>query len=199
MGGWQCDWQKYFNVVKKDYNIIFKILLGSILIIIPILNIMVLGYYRQCIKNGLRCNYQLPEWVDWKRLMKKGAEMLVIIAVYLLIPVILMQVLVVIPFFGTLIASLILLLCTLIIPMAMVNCVAYGDLKKGFMINEIVCIIKMSVEDYLFACLLYLLSLTAGLILLFTIPFIGLCGAILIFVTGLLFFYYIGCLYRQSK
>lgn len=199
MRGWQCDWQKYFAILKRDYNVIFKILLGSILTIIPVLNIMVLGYYRQCIRNGLRRYYRLPEWVDWQRLMKKGAEMLAIIAIYLIVPFVLMQVLVVIPFFGTIISSLLLMICILIVPMAMVNYVAYGNFKNAFSLNEIIYVIRMSAEDYLLACLLYLLLISVSLLLLFTIPFIGIFGAIIIFVSGLIFFYYIGCLYRQFK
>jgi len=199
MRGWACDWQKYLAFLKRDFNVIFKILLGSILTVIPVLNIMVLGYYRQCIRNGLRSHYRLPEWVDWQRLMKKGAEMLAIIVVYLIIPFILMHILAVIPFFGTIISSLLLMICILMVPMAMVNYVAYGNFKDAFSLNEIIYVVKMCAEDYLLACLLYLLVISVSLLLLFTIPFIGIVGAILIFTSGLVFFYYIGCLYRQFK
>lgn len=77
------DIGKAFTYMFKDESWIMKIVIGGILLIIPIVNFMVLGYMLEALKktaDGM--DLPLPEWDDFGGKFMKGLMLFVIALVY---------------------------------------------------------------------------------------------------------------------
>lgn len=77
----------FFDAVKRPFQNLKNLVIGVILMMIPIVNFVVTGYFIQCAKTALRRNYRLPQWTGWGSLFVKGIAAIVITFIYL-IPVI---------------------------------------------------------------------------------------------------------------
>ena len=71
----------------KDENWIVKVLIGTLLGIIPIVNFFSMGYAYQLFKKAVNKEaLTLPEWDNWGDLFLKGFMIFLISVVYLIIP-----------------------------------------------------------------------------------------------------------------
>ncbi len=81
--------QVWRNIFKSN-RVLSKLTLGTILSLVPILNLFSLGYlYRvtMSIRQGEPIN--LPPWEDWQGLFNDGLKLLVILLVWMGVPVLL--------------------------------------------------------------------------------------------------------------
>ncbi|MBE0523740.1 MAG: DUF4013 domain-containing protein, partial [Methanosarcinales archaeon] len=65
-----------------DDSWIKKVIIGGILGIIPIVNLVVFGYYLKVIKENIEGKTGMPDWEDWGSLFIKGIVMVVIYLIY---------------------------------------------------------------------------------------------------------------------
>jgi hypothetical protein len=66
------DYGEFIKFPFQDREWLKKMVLGCIILIIPIVNILALGYFVECIRLGMQGKNFLPEWSDWEFYMRQG-------------------------------------------------------------------------------------------------------------------------------
>jgi hypothetical protein len=159
-----------------------KILIGTVLTIIPVVNIVTLGYYLACMRRGIMCRYDLPDWINWRQFVQEGLWALLIIIFYLLPPLAGFIVLGNIPFLGGFFSSLLLLCVSSLIPVALANFSLSRRLEDAFKCGDLIINIIRAQPHYM---MLYLFAVfLLSILLIFTI-----IAPVLILLSGVLFFY----------
>jgi len=74
----------YGEAFKRPFRDLKKLVIGIILAIIPIVNLIAIGYILTNTKSAMRKNYQLTEWGNWADLFVKGLLYVVISVIYIL-------------------------------------------------------------------------------------------------------------------
>ena len=82
----------FTRAIKRPFADLTKFIIGAVLSIIPIVNILAMGYELKCAKSAMNGKYELPEWTGWGDLFMKGLLMVVIAIVYVIPIAILMLV-----------------------------------------------------------------------------------------------------------
>ena len=175
---------------STDVGWIKKILIGGILLIIPIINLIVGGYYIKTLRGSIEGKPGLPEWDDWGDLFIKGLMVAIIVFIYSLIPLIVLFV----SIGGALTAAIssgdfsaasmsaivggsmfsvvLMLIVCLVLPMALSIYAKEDSIGAAFRIGEILSRIKSVPGDYIITiivlyALLFIVNLVAA------IPIIG--------------------------
>lgn len=185
-----------FPMEERDW--LTRIIIGSIIMVIPVLNIMVLGYYIECIYKGMKGSAALPGWEDWANYLREGLAALLIIVVYCLIPLTFTVLLNAMPVIGVLLSTLIALITGAVVPMALANFALTQNPRDAFMAWEILFRIKNMFNSYILyylAMVLYVAIITG---ITFSIPLISFIGVMLLFYGGIIFFNLIGRLYSGA-
>ena len=175
---------------STDIGWIKKILIGGILLIIPIINLIVGGYYIKTLRGSIEGKPGLPEWDDWGDLFIKGLMVAIIGFIYSLIPLIVLFV----SIGGALTAAIssgdfsaasmsaivggsmfsvvLMLIVCLVLPMALSIYAKEDSIGAAFRIGEILSRIKSVPGDYIITIIvLYALLFIVNLVA--TIPIIG--------------------------
>lgn len=173
-----------------DSEWIKKILIGGILLIIPIINFIIGGYYIKTLRGSIEGKPGLPEWDDWGDLFVKGLIVAIIGFIYSLIPLIVLFVSIggVITAAissgdfsaasisaivgGSLFSVVLMLIVCLVLPMALSIYAKEDSIGAAFRIGEILSRIKSVPGDYIITiivlyALLFIVNLVAA------IPIIG--------------------------
>jgi len=72
----------YTEAIKRPFQDLKKLAIGVVLTIIPVVNLVVMGYVLQNAKSAMKKNYKLTEWGNWWGLFVTGLLALVISVVY---------------------------------------------------------------------------------------------------------------------
>ncbi len=175
-----------FPLSDKDW--VKKIIIGCVVSLVPVLNLLTLGYFLNCLQLGMQGRTQLPEWEDWGELFKDGFFALLIIVFYLAVPIILFPVLSFIPIIGTIIASILLLLAGLMLPAAL----ASYSFRRNF---EDVLKIKLIFEQtmavmqyYLPAYVTMVVVGSFSILIMSFLPVVSFIGVLLLFYASVVFF-----------
>ena len=173
-----------------DSEWIKKILIGGILLIIPIINFIIGGYYIKTLRGSIEGKLGLPEWDDWGDLFVKGLMVAIIGFIYSLIPLIVLFVSIggVITAAissgdfsaasisaivgGSMFSVVLMLIVCLVLPMALSIYAKEDSIGAAFRIGEILSRIKSVPGDYIITiivlyALLFIVNLVAA------IPIIG--------------------------
>jgi hypothetical protein len=166
------DIGKSFTYMFEDENWIKKIIIGGVLLLVPIVNIISMGYMLEALKrtaDGI--DIPLPEWDDFGGKFMKGLMIVVIVLIYT-IPIWLILCVVfgltVIAGDNDTMASLVGLLsacamCVYLIwgilvcvvtPAALIKCAITGEFMSAFQFGEIFGFIKSNLANYLVAIVL---------------------------------------------
>jgi hypothetical protein len=87
------DIAKGFKFPFSDQNWVVKLIIGTVLGIIPIINFFSLGYAYKVFKKTLNKEEPaLPEWDDWGGYFVQGLLVAVIGIIYLIIPIVLLAI-----------------------------------------------------------------------------------------------------------
>ena len=173
-----------------DSEWIKKILIGGILLIIPIINFIIGGYYIKTLRGSIEGKPGLPEWDDWGDLFIKGLMVAIIGFIYMLIPLIVLFVSIggaltaaissgdfsaasisaIVG--GSLFSVVLMLIVCLVLPMALSIYAKEDSIGAAFRIGEILSRIKSVPGDYIISiivlyALLFIVNLVAA------IPIIG--------------------------
>ncbi len=168
------DIGKAFTYMFQDESWIMKIVIGGVLMFIPIVNFMVLGYMLEALKRAAEGReIPLPEWDDFGGKFMKGLMLFVIALVYT-IPIWLVAcVMWVLVFAATrtgsdTVMSLVGLLSTcasclyviwvfivwLIMPAAWIRYAVTGEFMSAFQFGELFNYIKSNLANYIVAIIL---------------------------------------------
>jgi hypothetical protein len=175
---------------STDVGWIKKILIGGILLIIPIINLIVGGYYIKTLRGSIEGKPGLPEWDDWGDLFIKGLMAAIIGFIYMLIPLIVLFVSIegaltaaiasgdfsagsmsaIVG--GSMFSVILMLIICLVLPMALSIYAKEDSIGAAFRIGEILSRIKSVPGDYIITiivlyALLFIVNLVAA------IPIIG--------------------------
>ncbi|CAB3287362.1 conserved membrane protein of unknown function [Methanocaldococcus lauensis] len=197
----------------KDEKWVIKIIIGSVLIYIPIVDFIVLGYIVETFENVINGEEKLPEWDNLKDKFIKGFAY----SFYWIILLIVLFVIALLSryfnFSKNLIDTLLLLwICIYLVllfiyPMAIANYAIKKRFSALFKFKEILMRIKSVFGRYVLAyIILILVGVIFGIILaiISMIPIIGyilyIFGVIFgTFYLSLVSAYYFGVLYRESS
>jgi len=173
-----------------DSEWIKKILIGGILLIIPIVNFIAIGYYIKTVKGTIETKPGIPAWDDLGSMFIKGLMVIIISIIYMIIPLIVI--------FGSiggaimtsisagdfsatsfgagfgvsLIGLLLMLIVYLILPMALAMYAAEDSFGAAFKIGKILSRIKSAPVEYIIAFIvLVVLETILGIIA--AIPILG--------------------------
>ncbi len=185
-------WQMLF---RQDTDAVFKLLLGSILLLVPGLNLAVMGYGQRCLFNSLRDRHRLPAWHNCRELIRTGALAVGIAAAYLFLPLLISFILHPLWGVGKLLAWFLAGLITLFIPLAWANWQYCNEWQAAFMLREIWEHFCCCVMPYFLLAAAMVAAIALGIVLLFSLPLAGILGAVLIFTVGVLFFFQLGQIY----
>ncbi|MGI5921300.1 MAG: DUF4013 domain-containing protein [Syntrophomonadaceae bacterium] len=176
----------------KDPEWVKKIILGCFISIVPVLNILAIGYFTECIRIGIRGEKRLPDWEDMGDLAKKGVTALVIIMAYMLIPFIILL----LPGPGVFLLVLLFVLAGVMLPMALANYIVNMNIASAFNFQQIFYQIGRVTNDYLVAYLVLVLVYTLCGLIFFGAPLAAFLGSLLIFYSGVVYFTLVGLLYH---
>jgi len=169
-----------------DSEWIKKILIGGILLIIPIINFIIGGYYIKTLRGSIEGKPGLPEWDDWGDLFITGLMVAIIGLIYMLIPLIVLFVSIggVITAAissgdfsvgsisaivgGSLFSVVLMLIVFLVLPMALSIYAKEDSIGAAFRIGEILSRIKSIPGDYIISiivlyALLFIVNLVAAI------------------------------------
>lgn len=192
------DLKQLLGFPFKEKEWFLKMILGSVISIVPIINFLSLGYFIRCIRSGWKGMLELPEWEDWGELFRDGVMAFLVLFVYLILPVVLAVLLLAVPVVGTILACLTAFIMCIIIPMAIANYAVHRDIREAFLLTKILKQVGRVLGFYIIGYIAATLGLIIGMALLFGIPLIGFIGGLLIFYCGAIFFNFLGFLYREA-
>jgi hypothetical protein len=187
--------QRAFDYPRRDPEWVKKILIGSLVSLVPILNFAIGGYLLKIIRNVAQGeDERLPEWDDWGTLFTKGLMLFLIFFVYCIpMMVITGGVVMMLVAGGALTAGidkhnaenmlpilmagpmllygvimLFALALALISPAIIARYAMSDDFKEAFNFREIYSFIRANIGDYVILLLLsYLASTVAGFGIIF--------------------------------
>jgi hypothetical protein len=161
-----------FTYMFEDESWIMKIVIGGILLIIPIVNFMVLGYMLEALKKAADgMDVPLPEWDDFGGKFMKGLMLVLIVLVYTIpiwLVVCVVTGLTAIGGNNDTLASMVALasLCAnclsliwgivvwLIMPAAWIRYSVTGEFMSAFQFGELFSFIRSNLANYIVAILL---------------------------------------------
>jgi len=192
------DWQDLLRYPLADDRWILKMLIGSLIILLPILNLTLLGYAIACMDMGMRGSRKLPQWEAWRDYIGDALSAGVILIVYLLIPMILTMVLCHIPLIGVFLGAAAIILAGGLIPMALAAYAVRRDISEAFALGDIIKQIANNLDTYLLAYFSLILLFCWELALIIAIPYLAWLWAFIMFYEAVIFSYLIGCLARAA-
>lgn len=192
------DFHEHLLFPFRDADWVRKLLLGCVVTLIPIVNILTLGYFIACLNMGLKGRQVLPEWQDWSRLLQDGLQGIIISLSYLGVPLLLSGLMLAVPGIGSLLSAVLLLILGLLLPIAIAAYSVSGDLRNAFRLGEIFYQANRILADYISAYVTTAFVLCLGLALNLLVPWLSVVGSLLIFYTGAVFFNLVGLLLRNE-
>ncbi|MDH7497366.1 MAG: DUF4013 domain-containing protein [Syntrophomonadaceae bacterium] len=176
------DIVRSFKFPFQDPDWVTKLVVGGLLGLLPVLNLLAVGYVLEVMRAGTEGREEMPPWEAWADKFVLGLVSFLIGFLYLLVPV---AVMVAggagaalgwpgMPLFagGTMLAVLLMLAVAFLLPMALAHYAATNRLAAAFALGEIAARIAAVAADYLAA---FVLSLTASVLtgLLVAVPLLG--------------------------
>lgn len=191
------DFAAFLKFPLSDKDWVKKILIGCVISLVPILNLLSLGYFLNCLQLGMQGRTELPEWEDWGELLKDGFFVLLIIVIYLAIPLVLFPILSFIPFIGTIIASILLLLAGLLLPVALGSYSLRRNFEDVIRIKPIFEQAMAVIQYYLPAYIIMVIIVSFCFIITAFLPLVSFIGVLLMFYVSVVFFNLVGQLFNQ--
>lgn len=192
------DMKSVFSFPFKGYQWFLKLMAGSVIILLPLVNIMALGFFLRCINGGQRGRSQLPDWYEWREYIRDGCMLLLIVLIYALAAGSVALLLLAIPAVGTILATLLFIILVFWIPMAMANYAVRYELWDAFMIVDIARLIVRVAAVYAIVYLSALLVVILAGALLLAFPAMGILSGLIIFYIGVIYFFLLGSMHRHA-
>lgn len=188
------DWEQVFKFPLQDPDWLKKILIGCLISMVPVLNILSLGYFMECITRGAKGRSTLPEWDNWREHLQQGLMALLITACYGLIPFMVL----ILPGIGVFLFAVVFIIIGIMVPMALANYAINQEFKSAVGIIEIFQQISRVTNYYITAYFAIILVLALGSSIFIGIPYLAFLGASLVFYCGIIYFFMVGQLYNEA-
>jgi hypothetical protein len=189
------DYGEFIKFPFQDREWLKKMVLGCIILIIPIVNILALGYFVECIRLGMQGKNFLPEWSDWEFYMRQGLMALLIFIVYLGVPALLTLILHIVPILGVMVSSIVVLLAGAMVPMALACAIHEDNIAGAFRLGEVWYRIQKVMENYIPAYVIMAVITAVAPVIVMGVPIISFLGVFLMFYASVVFSNYVGMLY----
>lgn len=126
----------YLQAIKRPFSSVRRLLWGTVLLTIPIVNFLFFGYLYECTRSAYKGREDIPEWGNYGHLFLNGLKMFIISVLYT-IPVYFLLALASTFYLAIddLLGFPLYLLCLLImylLPMALLNFVIQGQFSFAF-------------------------------------------------------------------
>ncbi len=124
--------------LKRPFTDIKKLVIGYILFIIPIVNLLVNGYFLRCALSAMKNDYNLPEWNDWKGLFIDGVLSLGITIIYFSPLIFLVGIFNLYGFTSLVwlyVFFFLALVCSYFMPSALMNYIKTSSFNQGFVLD----------------------------------------------------------------
>jgi hypothetical protein len=183
------DFGRSFSYVLDDQDWFKKILIGSLINVVPVLNFAAMGYSLEVTRRVIQGDLApLPEWEDIGDKLIKGLFVAIIQLVYIL-PILLLSCIMSVPMMflgdpsmgegGGGMGGLVVILSTclsclsslyglfvgLVLPAAIAHYAVKGELAAAFRFNDILSLVRKNIGVYLFVLLIIcVVTLLAGLV-----------------------------------
>lgn len=155
----------------NDEKVAGKVLVGGVLWLIPVVNLVCLGFLAEVMRRTARGNPGLPEWQDWADMLWDGLFVLLITLCYLGPPVAVSVVVRDLPL-AFIMTILMTLAVALLVPMAVVRYVVTDRLTAALSLREVLRDIRAASPVYSVGCIMALgLYVVVGLFGL--VPYVG--------------------------
>lgn len=170
-----------------------KVVIGSLLSFVPIVNLVVSGYVLRKLRMAARGEVGLPEWREWGSLFVGGLKLLVVTIAYLLVPLLVIVLFAIgigageHPAAGALalsaifLASVLMVVFALFLPMAAARLAITDSIEEALRAGDIYHRIRIVLSDYLLTYVV-LVIIYAALMILSQIPVIGVVLSVFISV-----------------
>jgi len=192
------DLKQLLGFPFKEREWFIKMIMGSVITLVPVVNFLSLGYFLRCVNYGWRGLRIIPDWSNWAELFRDGCIVFLIILAYLVFPISIAFLMLMVPIVGTAFASLTVFIMSLFIPMAIANYAVHKNMRDAFMLVDIFHQVGRVMSFYLIAYLTAALGVIIGAALLLGLPLLGFIGGIIIFYCGVVFFNLLGFLYHDA-
>lgn len=192
------DFYYYIRFPFNDREWFKKLGIGSIILLAPILNIIAIGYFAQCIKIGAYGRRTLPYWQDFEGLLRDGLIALLILLAYIIPTLLLIPLFLAVPVIGIFMQSTIFLIVGLIVPIAIANYAMSDEIKDAFKIGKIIGQLSEILNEYIIIYLMMIIITSISIALIFALPLFAILAAILNFYCGVIFANFIGQLLRNT-
>ncbi len=193
------DFYYYISFPFNDQEWPKKLGIGSLVFLAPVINILAIGYFVQCIKLGAKGRRVLPFWYNWDSLLRDGLVAIIIFLAYIVPPCLLWPLFLSVPLIGVFMQSTIFLMAGLMIPMAVANYAVTDEIIDAFKLGRILGQLSEVLNDYVIVYLVIILVNSLSLALIFVFPYFILLGAIANFYLGVVFAHYMGQLFRHAS
>lgn len=191
-----ADWQELLTYPFDSDKWVLKIIIGTLLSLVPVINLVLFGYAIACMEMGVKGRRQLPGWEDWREHVSGALSAVVIVLAFMLIPFILIAFLSHIPLIGSLLGSITVLLAGALVPMALAAFSLRRDISDAFRLGDILRQISSHLDIYLSAYIFFILACCVGLAIIVALPYLAFIGSFLIFYSAIVFSFLIGCTAR---
>ncbi|NOQ55195.1 MAG: DUF4013 domain-containing protein [Nanohaloarchaea archaeon] len=205
----------YAGAIKRPFQDIKKLLIGTVLGMIPIVNLLVSGYLVDSAKKTMKKKAELPEWENWGDLFIKGIMVTLIGFIYMIPAIIVLgagiwSIVIAALAAGTLTATtiagaiaggsiillsgiLLLFLTVFIIPMALMSYVDEGNLIDAFAVRDI--LKKVFTGQYIMAWLVMSVVYMILSPIILILPVVGL--GMYSFIAGVISFTIFAEVYKE--
>lgn len=170
------DFGVFLKAPFSDVAGLKNLLMGSILSIIPVVNVWCFAYMGEAMLAGMRGDLATPCWSDWGKRFILGLKTLVAVFIYLYFPLLMLVLAFVLPGPFGLIALVSGILLGVFIPYAVANMInrqRFGSIFDFFIIFRL---LKQTFRVFIPAYLLTAAVLCVSLFLLLSQPFLGFAG-----------------------
>lgn len=191
-----ADWQELLTYPFEGDKWILKIVIGSLICLVPIINLVLFGYAIACMEMGMKGQRQLPGWETWRDYIGDALSAILILLSFLIIPFIFTMVLSHIPVIGTILGSITILIAGAMVPMSLAAFSLRRDVTDAFRLGDIIRQISSHLDLYLSAYTFFILSCCIGLTVVVALPYLACAGAFMIFYSSVVFSFLIGCTAR---
>ncbi len=192
------DFYYYIRFPFNDREWFKKLGIGSVVFLIPIINIIAIGYFVQCIRLGAKGRRILPFWHNWEGLLRDGIIAIIISLAYIIPPCLLWPLFLAVPVIGIFMQSTIFLIAGLMIPMAVANYAVTDEIIDAFKLGRILGQLGEVLNDYVVIYLIMVIINSIFIALIFALPILALLGAIVNFYLGVIFANFIGQLFHNT-
>lgn len=193
------DWRRIQHTFRRDADVAFKLLLGAVIIVLPVINMIGLGYLQLCLVYGAQQRSCLPSWHDWRSLIQEGAEALLIAALYMLLPLFFALLFWSVPFAGVLGTAALFAAAWAAVPLGWAQRKRLGFFSDAFHFQMMYRQLRGRLGRYALVNLACSVCVLAGGALAVCLPFLGIIGGLLVFSSSAALCFYVGTLYGCAE